>query len=253
MQPITKQLLPILSLLSVLFLFIGCTTETEKTNEKYNILFNSNDDWEDSGVDCMCFNGIGSSEGDEPILVSKFSNGTSLSLCGYFDKGAQDQGLTMSEFNVFNCITKEALVEYDALQTCRIEEKKDVLLIRELKYLPAGEDWDWEMVQISRQEISLIDGEINVSDPIPDLAKFEIDEAIQKEFIGNFKSGSGFGSESESEIAKLEVLSLIGNENAWNILKNYEKFSGEYADGSLSEQLNDAVATVNWIKGESNK
>ncbi len=37
-------------------------------------------------TDCKCYNGIGSTENDKPILISKFSNGTSLSLCGYFDK-----------------------------------------------------------------------------------------------------------------------------------------------------------------------
>jgi hypothetical protein len=62
------------------------------------------------------------------------------------------------------------------------------------------------------------------------------------------KKGNGFGSEWESDLGKLEVLSLLGNNDAWEILKNYEDFTRDTTDGALSEQWEDAVATVKWIK-----
>jgi hypothetical protein len=54
----------------------------------------------------------------------------------------------------------------------------------------------------------------------------------------------------EDDLGRLEVLSIQGNEKAWKILKNYEKFTGEKADGALAEQWKDAVATVGWITGQ---
>ncbi len=196
---------------------------------------------------CKCFNGIGSSENDKPITTSTFSNGTSVSLCGFFDKEMQGEGLIMSEFNVFNCQTGDVLVEYGALQICRIEEQEDLLIVKELKYLPIGSNWNWELIQIGKQEIRLNEGKVDVTPQIPELEKFAIDEVIQRQFLNSLKKGKGFGSEWESELGKLEVLSLLGNDDAWEILKNYEDFTGDKTDGALAEQWKDAVATVKWI------
>ena len=198
--------------------------------------------------DCKCFNGIGSTESDKPILTYTFSNGASVSLCGFFDKEMQNEGLIMSEFNVFNCENGNALVEYGAIQICRIEAKKDTLTIYELKYLPIGTDWNWELIQIAKQEILVTEGILVANPQIPELEKFAIEETEQTQFLNSLQKGNGFGSEWESDLGKLEVLSLLGNENAWKILKNYEDFTGDKTDGALAEQWKDAIATVEWIK-----
>ena len=198
--------------------------------------------------ECNCFKGIGSSEDDKPIIKSKFSNGTILTLCGYFDEEIQDEELTMSEFNIFNCETGKAIVEYGAMQTCYVEQKKDLIILKELKYLPIGENWDWQFIQIGRQEISLENGKIIVSNQIPELGEFRIDQTSQSKFLNSLEKGTGFGPEWESDLGRLEVLSLLGNADAWKILNNYEEFVGDKTDGALSEQWNDAVLTVEWIK-----
>ncbi len=197
---------------------------------------------------CKCFNGIGSTENDKPIITSTFSNGTSLSICGFFDKEMQGEQLVMSEFNVFNCETGDALVEYGAMQMCKIEEKKDTLTIYELKYLPTGTKWNWKLTQIAKQEIILNEGKVIANPQIPELEKFTIDEAEQTRFLNSLKRNVGFGSEWESDLGKLEVLSLIGNDKAWKILKNYEDFTGGKTDGALAEQWKNAITTVESIK-----
>jgi hypothetical protein len=201
-------------------------------------------------TECKCFDGIGSTKTDKPVLISKFSNGNSVSVCGFFDKEMQEEGLIMSEFNIFNCETGEALVEYGAVQICRITEKKDSIIINELKYLPAGKKWAWELVQIGEQVITQNRRAITVSDLHPKLKKLEIDKNQQSEFLNSLKKGNGFGSTWETDIGKLEVLSLLGNNRAWDILKNYEEFTGEQTDGALAEQWKDAIANVEWIKGK---
>lgn len=199
---------------------------------------------------CKCFHGIGSTENDKPIITSTFSNGTSVSLCGFFDKEMRGQGLIMSEFNVFDCETGNALVEYGAVKICRIEVKKDTLSIYELKYLPVGTKWSWELIQIGKQELILHEGKLITYPQVPELEKFTIDEDQQNQFLGSLKKGDGFSSEWESDLGKLEVLSLLGNDSAWEILKNYEDFTGDKTDGALAEQWKDAIAIVEWLKQE---
>jgi hypothetical protein len=205
-----------------------------------------------SSNDCGCFGGIGSSESDAPSLKTTFSNGTSLSICGYFDeKDQQEEGLTMSEFNVFDCKTGASLVEYGAVQTCIIKEEKDAIIIKELKRLPVGKDWNWEFIQIAQQEITASEDGATVSESVPALGAFTIDEATQEAFLNSLQKGAGIRlSESEKELGRLEVLSLLGNEKAWEILKNYAEFIGGTPDGYIAEQWHDAIATVEWIRGE---
>lgn len=250
----------LIKLLTLSLSLFACNTNSESKSEKQliktdtKVLSEASDNHlnetskDKSESDCKCFNGIGSTESDKPILTSTFSNGASVSLCGFFDKEMQNEGLIMSEFNVFNCKTGNALVEYGAVQICRIEEKKDTLTIYELKYLPTGKNWNWELIQIAKQEILVIEGNLIAKPQVPELEKFTIKETEQTQFLNSLKKGNGFGSEWESDLGKLEVLSLLGNENAWKILKNYEDFTGVKTDGALAEQWKDAIATVEWIK-----
>lgn len=199
---------------------------------------------------CSCFKGIGSSKRDKPLVISNFSNGSSISICGYLEEKIQEAGFFVSEFNVFNCMDGSILVEYDALQLCKIEKSKNDLTIKELKYLPIGKDWEWGLLKIGKQIISEKNGELSVSDQYPELGKVHIPRKSAKGFLDSLKQGAGFGPEWESDIGKLEVLSLIGNDRAWQILSNYEEFSGERTDGALAEQWKEAVASVEWIAGK---
>lgn len=218
---------------------------TTKTKENKN---GSKEISETKQSACTCFNGIGSSKGDKPILESKFTNGTKLITCGYFDQEIQQAHLMMSEFNIFDCDTGKSLVEYGAVQTCRIKESPDKILVEELKFLPAGIDWKWELIKIGEQEILLKNQKIDVSDPIPSIDKLQFPKALQIEFLNSIKKEEGNGDHWEDELGKLEVLALIGNKEAWKILKNYEVYKGIEADGALAEQLKDALANVEWHK-----
>lgn len=197
---------------------------------------------------CSCYDGIGSTKGDLPVLKSDFSNGQSLVTCGFLDDEIQASGLLMSEFNVFDCASGKALVEYGAVQICRIEESSDRIVIKELKYLPVGRDWKWELHQIGEQTISIENNTVHVSVQSPKLQKIEIDPRQQELFLSTVEKGSGLNEDWEIELGKLEVLALIGNVRAWEILKDYDSYKGIQVDGALAEIWKDAVANVEWIK-----
>ncbi len=65
---------------------------------------------------CDCSDGIGSRVGDTPIINFKFKNGQKIIACGFVDK--EMEGVTVSEFNVFDCFTGKSLTEYDATKIC---------------------------------------------------------------------------------------------------------------------------------------
>ena len=197
-------------------------------------------------ISCKCFDGIGSRNGDTANIVMNFSNGESISLCGFVDKEMEE--MIFSEFNIFECKTGKSLTQFDATQNCRIIEKKDTLIIKELEYLPIGKNWTWEFIQIGEQIITTRDNKIFASKLSPKLEKFTIDDNDKKIFLNSLRKGTGHSKEWELEIGKLESLSLLGNEKAKNILENYEKFTGQGTDGAVAETWKDAKATVDWLK-----
>ncbi len=232
-----------LTIIFICILTLACNNKTA-TNNSVNKL--TNNDKNRTRNSCNCFDGISSENGDTATLILNFTNGQSISVCGFIDK--EMEGIIISEFNVFECKTGKSLTEYDAMQICRLQEKKDSLIIQELKYLPTGKNWAWNLIQIGEEIITIKDHKIITTGNKPKLEKFTIDENEAKSFLNSLTKGKGHNNEWELEIGKLEVLTLIGNEKAKSILENYEEFTGQETDGAVAETWKDAIATTQWIK-----
>jgi len=248
------------SIIILIFLLFGCVEKPEKKKTTELVKENSTltsqkmeTEIEKSELtkECECFDGIGSTKVDKPILTFSFLNKKSISVCGFYDKDLQDgNGIIISEFNVFDCSSGKSYIEYDATQTCRIKETQNSIVIEELYYLPTGKDWTWELIQIAEQTISSNENEILVSEIKPKIKPIKIDVKVQTEFLDSIKKGQEINGEWELEIGKLVATSLSGNENAWSILKDYENYTGEKTDGALAETWKDAVSLVEWIKNK---
>lgn len=200
-----------------------------------------------STSDCNCFDGIGSSKDDAPIITYKFKNNKSVNICGYVDKEMSEEYPIISEFNIFDCETGKSYVEYGALEICRIKQNENELEIQQLRYLPVGKNWDWELIQIGEQTIKPKGNNLYVSDLKPKLETYSIDSKEAATFLASIKKIKGYDANWEENIAKLEALSIIGNKEAWDILKNLEKITGLKFDGALSEAWKSAIQNVNWI------
>jgi len=222
------------------FLIFSC-----KENSKQ---FSTSNDTIQSIQNCRCFDGIGASKNDKPTLTYEFPNGKTVSICGFVDKEMHEQGTIISEFNVFDCQNGRSYAEYGALKICRIVEKENELEIQDLKYLPIGNEWDWELIQIGEQTIKTNGNELIVTELTPKIEKYSINESQANEFLNSLKPGRGFNSDWEQIIGKLEALSIIGNKKAWNILENLENFTGIKFDGTLAETWKESVANVKWIR-----
>ena len=201
-------------------------------------------------TDCGCFSGIGSSKSDKPSLILKFSNGTTLSVCGYEQKKLSKNEVLMSEFNVFNCKTGEQLVEYGAVQNCIVRKDELGLTIIELKYLPAGENWEWEQVKIGIQQIFVKESKLVVLNQKPVFRQVKIDERRIESFLEKLRKMKGVGKLDNPEeiLGRLEILALNNIEEAVTILNDFENYFNYRTDGAIAEQWKDAIATVKWIK-----
>ena len=197
---------------------------------------------------CGCYNGIGSSEKDNPIMTFEFSNKKSVSICGYSNK----ENKIISEFNIFDCKTGNSYVEFGALESCQIKAYNDSLEIQLLKFLPVGNNWEWQNVQVGKQIITTKVNELEVSKIIGTYKPNKIDINLQERFLNSLHKGHVSTEDWENTIGKLEVLSLNGNERAWQILIEFEDYTGQETDGALADDWKDAIATVRWLIGKNN-
>ena len=232
-----------LTILFICILTLGCKNKSETKSE---VKETPNLITKNKVNSCNCFDGIGSTKGDTSALKINFTNGQSISVCGFVDK--EMEGMIISEFNVFECNSGKSLTEYDAMQICRLVEKSDTLVIQELAYLPTGKKWAWNLIQIGEQIITTKDKNIVVTKQEPKLEQFSIDDTDAEIFLNSLKKGKGHSNDGELEISKLEALTLLGNDKAKYILENYEEYTGQETDGAVRETWKDARATIEWIK-----
>ncbi len=227
------RIAPLLILLFVALLFSQCNRPRSENSSS-----------EEAVNNCLCFGGIGSAKGDKPNFTFTFSTGETLAVCGYLHNDEATENI-MSEFDIFHCQSGESLLQYDATLFAQLIERPDTLLIRELVYLPSGENWEWELFPIKEQFITPDNGGFRVSEPITIVPEIQVDKERANTFLASLKKGSGITSDSESEVIKLCVLTLAGYEKAQTILENYEEFIDAQVDGALSQVLKESLILVN--------
>ncbi|TKG97320.1 hypothetical protein EYV94_02500 [Puteibacter caeruleilacunae] len=195
---------------------------------------------------CKCFDGIGSSAGDQPSLTIKFKNGINLAVCGYEIEMRSDTEVVISEFNVFNCKTGKSVVEYGAVKTCNVQVKKGELVITEMKRLPCGKDWTWKLTPVSLVMIYEQGEKVEVSDMVCAYENVDIDESAINELFDEVKALKEKGSHKDMEriLGRLEVLALNNNQKAKRMIKNIGRYIDFSLDGSVQEQWNAAIKTM---------
>ena len=205
-------------------------------------------------VRCACYEShlLGSSGNINPSFTAELANGNEVSICGYLHSKLSDQAIEISEFAAFDCAIEQVLVEYGAVQYCRVENKDNELLITELINLPVGKDWKFEMAPYAEQTVTSKDLQVVVSDvepvlEVPKLANEKIEDFLQSV---RDQRGGGKLENWERDIMKLLVTALHGNKEAAEILLNLESYIGFKTDGAQAGTYRDAVAAYRWISKE---
>jgi hypothetical protein len=90
-----------------------------------------------------CPQGIGSFEGDRPILKCGFSNAETLLVCGSLESRISNSTLRASEFEIISCRTSRVLLTVGADEDRIIRCNPDLLELTQSFSLPTDSNWKY--------------------------------------------------------------------------------------------------------------
>jgi hypothetical protein len=214
--------------------FIGCKQkeiENEISDKSLQNIENKNEI-----KDCKCYNGLE----EKPNKVYTFSDNNSISICGY------EENNEYSEFGIFDCKTEKLISGYDAIQTCKLNFDNDKLYIIELNKLPTNDKWEWNDIKVAEEIITVKNKSIISLGTKPLKVEINISEKTQTEFLDLLETESYKKIEVEEILARLEILSICGNERAKKKLYSIENDKNYILDGAYAEQYKDAISNIEW-------
>ncbi len=225
------------------FGFVSCNNaeESESTEEPKEQVKEEEKVEEPKEVHCHCPLDM-SLDGELTQGCYAFSNGQVAMICGW----AKDS--LLSEFIVLDEEGNGVSEEYGALQTCLANFNSDTLELIELKYLPVSMSGSFDWVPIGRELIVMSGDQLTSLGLHPRFVSPDISLEEQNEYLDQINLDEVEGTEWAYLIANLEVLALMNNPSAKELLFNLETLTGVETDGAVSEQYADAVALVNWVE-----
>lgn len=192
---------------------------------------------------CECGRGMGAYGDDPPKYIYKFPTDQSISFCGYFELEPMDTSFYAGEFSVFTCPDKILLASYSAVQSCRVELKRDYVVLNRMIGMYKG-NGKWEQQVLSQQFIRIIQDSIDISEEevvleIPSLSLVDSTEVLATDFRGlNYREISIF-------LGQLEILALNNIPRAVEIL--FSKELEEATNAATTEHLLQIRAVYDWV------
>ncbi|MDO6492406.1 MULTISPECIES: hypothetical protein [unclassified Cellulophaga] len=192
---------------------------------------------------CLCSNGTELElKGVKPAMTFELANGETYNICGFVNSKISDNQLLISDFDIFNCKTDELLLE-SLSQNCFVNFKDGVLEITEMGLLRFGNNWEYETVPLGHRKIYFDEDTIQNIIKRPDFKNHKIDQNQIDEFMLELENVAKTYKDEEllTKIEKLEVLALIDNEKAWEILLEFRSYfkieSNELIEDTLFESI----------------
>lgn len=194
---------------------------------------------------CVCSAGIGSSQGDIPVLTLTIDDKPRLAVCGYPESVVEPASTIISEFDVFDCSSNLSVARYGANDSREVSLNANSIDISHLISLPAGPHWAQRDVLVSHHKISVTGSSVQIStrqtliEP-PALEPEDIESF--KRTLFELKSRPRLSlKEWEITLSQLLVCSLMTDEQCLAFLRNPETLLGLKLDGTASQMHQDAV------------
>ncbi|WP_344929536.1 hypothetical protein [Aquimarina addita] len=193
--------------------------------------------------------------------VAEFSNGKKIGLYTYRTNYQGKETFYESEFSLYECADDQLfLSSYTASDNCRVNFRNDTLRIAELKRFAIGENWKLETVDYQTTYFFYIKDSLHKRTEIT-IPKFNIPQEKIDEFYCSIEHPldnqrieiSEMMSILHTNMKKLEVLSIYGDEKAYELLKK-NSIPPEGEEGLGGETLSGyvlAVRIINHIRTSS--
>jgi hypothetical protein len=203
---------------------------------------------------CKCFNSkLLELKGAQPEFVFKLKNNQELNLCGFIQKKSENEWIG-SDFAISDCQNGKLIIESSTNSV--ITYDSNTLSIIEMRFLRTGENWTEEIIPISFKEIYSRKDSLKISTKRPRLKK----GLITKNRIDTFfiqmeeKIKKGESVNIILTLEKLETLSVIGNQKAFEFLLNFKSFfdlkENELYESKLKESIELSLSykrNKNWL------
>ena len=180
-------------------------------------------------------------KGTKADTIYHLSNGKNIALCGYFEP--KSKKTEFSEFTLTVCGQNKIIDFWSAVLTCRLQVKKDTLLVHVLKDLPYGKNfkfqptiWTTEKIYFSGQKTLR---KLAVNRQIPKYKQTEIANVLKA--FENAKPGV---DDNKLTLAnELFIASISGNQKARKYFLEFKTKFG-LLDGIYHEEYNDLTGML---------
>jgi len=184
----------------------------------------------------------------KPDKIFKFPNGKSLALCGYSE--IQNKQKVFSEFVIYNCGQSKAIAQWDATQTCTIQQKNDTLIVQEFYNIANGKDLSlkWKKFYTTKyywQSSKLKDTSF-YNNGLRKYSSIEIKKVLTQ--FENLKKI--YNSENTLLVGQRLFWAYVsGNKKAGQYLEELAEKFGPF-DGAVAEEFDDLIATYKHYKNK---
>jgi hypothetical protein len=193
---------------------------------------------------CPCPASNGAESGSEPLAVVGQAGVPLFIACGYRESKAGVFPVVASEFEVFRCGNKAALISFDGTETCILTEEKNHLVITETEKWPFAPGWKWVDVPV-RQYVVANDSPGLVAKTMvlkaPVLSQRQIGDAL--DYYARHIHRRGLEEDYEDVIGRVLAAAVAGNGAARQALA--EMPATLNLDGEGAEVYQEAVALYN--------
>lgn len=197
---------------------------------------------------CDCANGNIAFNKSEPSFMHAFDRYNILAICGekipFSHPKAPEDKFSYSAFDIIHCGTGNTVASYSAKKECLIRIQENSFEVTELKKLPIGKDWAWELsplnVELFKLEEDQFKSDTKVYIPIdPKISPSEAQETLAQITDKSTKLTL------KEIIGRLEALSLAGMQEAKNLLTDLPKYSNQPIEELNAVIYQTALETVN--------
>ena len=203
---------------------------------------------------CKCFNSeLLELKGAKPSLVFKLKNNQELNLCGFIQKKSENEWIG-NDFAVSDCENGKLIIESSSNSV--ISYDSNALSIIEIKFLRIGENWNEKITPVSFKKIYSEKDSLRISTKLPrfkndlipknqvDIFFIQLEKKIKKKETVDIIL----------TLEKLEALSVIGNQKAFDFLIDFKSYfdleENELYESKLKESIELSLSykqNKNWL------
>ena len=201
--------------------------------------------------ECYCAkNAMMTLQQKNPQIIYTFSNKHKIGLCGEYE--IENLDTIYSEFSIYECGKDDPINEWGAMESCKVSQKDDTLLVSDIYMLPVGDNFIFLPISFYIHRFFYKgDSLIEQAYYRNDIKKYT--KSQRKSVIEQYKTLRRGNYDTTMHVAnKLFWGYVSGSKKAERLLLKIENKFGPF-DGGISEEWNEIISTYEHWKDLNKK